>query len=77
MQSSNKTWTKWAEILASYKAKKIVAWLFEAGEPLTLVGAQLLYFGQPLLGHERIENLAKLLEDKNEVRAFAAFLKKE
>ena len=75
MPNSNAMWTKWAEILASYKAKNFVAWLLEAGEPLTLVGAQLLYFGQPLLGHKRVENLAQLLENKDETRAFVIFLK--
>jgi len=41
------------------------------------IGAQLLYIGQPFLGHDRVKDLANLLEDKEKTRAFAAFLKKE
>jgi hypothetical protein len=77
MQNSNPTWRKWAEILARYKAKNLVAWLLEDGEPFVLVGAQMLYFGQPLLGNKNVENLARFLENKEETRAFASFLRKE
>ncbi len=77
MQSSNPMWKKWAKTLARYKAKKTVAWLLEAGEPLNLVGAQMLYLGQPFLKKEGLENLAHLLENQDESRAFATFLRKE
>jgi len=77
MRTSSVAWTKWAETLSRFKIEGLVAWLLEAGEPLTLVGAQMLYFGQPLLGHDRVNDLAHFLEDKEEVSAFVAFLRKD
>lgn len=77
MQTPSLTWEKWADTLTRFKVKSLVAWLLEAGEPLLLVGAQILYFGQPLLGHDRVKDLAEFLEDQEETRAFASFLKKE
>jgi hypothetical protein len=60
---------------------ELAAWAFEAGGPLTLLGAQALYFGSPLLrpcfapGVWRA--LTSLLEDEAEGRAFAAYLRGE
>ncbi len=77
MQMPSVVWTKWAETFSRFNMEGLVAWLLEAGEPLILVGAQLLYFGQPLFGSEGITDLAHFLEDKEKTRAFAAFLRKE
>ena len=77
MQISSVEWIKWADNLARFKAKNLTAWLLEIGEPLMPIGAQLLYIGQPFLGYDRVNDLAHLLEDKEETRAFAAFLRKE
>jgi len=77
MQIPSVAWTEWADTLARYKAKSFVAWLLEVGEPLNIVGAQLLYFGEPLLGDERINDLAHFLEDQEKTRAFAIFLRKD
>ena len=77
MQTPSVTWIKWAETFSRFDIDGLVAWLLEAGEPLMLVGAQMLYFGQPLLGYDRVTDLAHFLENKEETRAFAAFLRKE
>ena len=77
MQTPNANWIKWAETLSRFHLKGLVSWLLEAGEPLTLVGAQLLYFGQPFIGSDSVKDLARFLEDQEETRAFAAFLRKE
>jgi len=50
--------------------------LLEAGAPVTLLGAQALFAARPFLGPQS-EALAHLLEEENEVRAFAAFLREE
>ena len=71
------TWSKWAETLSRFKIEGLVAWLLESGEPLMMVGAQMLYFGEPLIGHDRVNDLAHLLEDREEISAFAAFLRKD
>ncbi len=77
MRKPSAEWNKWAETFSQFGVEGLVAWLLEIGEPLMLVGAQILYMGQPLLGHNRVVNLAHFLEDREETRAFAAFLRRE
>ncbi len=77
MQTPSIMWTKWANILDRYHVTNLAAWLLEAGEPLNIVGAQILYFGQPLLGDDRLHDLAYFLEDKEKTRAFADYLRKD
>jgi hypothetical protein len=56
-----------------------VAALLEALGPLTLVGAQAVYFSQPLLGailpEQQLEALARVLEDRQETEAFVLILR--
>ncbi len=75
MQSPRPQWSEWAEQLRRLGLDTFAAWLLEAGSPLTVLGAQALYFGAPFLGTERSEALAHLLEDADETRAFTAFLR--
>jgi len=77
MQKPSILWTKWAETLTRLKLKSLAAWVLEAGEPWLFIGAQMLYVGQPFLGGKNVNDLAHLLEDKEEARAFAAFLRKD
>lgn len=77
MRKPSVEWTKWAETFSHFKIEGLVAWLLEAGDPLMLVGAQMLYFGQPILGLDRVTDLAHFLEDQEETRAFAAYLRKD
>jgi hypothetical protein len=73
------SWPSWAESLRRRGMENLVAWALEAAGPLTVVGAQALYLGSPLLRpaltNEQVEALAGLLEDHDEVLAFAAFLR--
>jgi len=55
----------------------LVAWFLEAGSPLTVLGAQAIYISQPFLGGERTNALAHMLEDENEMQAFARYLRGE
>ena len=59
----------------------MAAWALEAAGPLTVIGAQLVYFGSPLLRpaltDAQCNALADLLEDRSETQAFAAFLREE
>ncbi len=77
MKLPNANWVQWAETLSRFHLKGLAGWFLEAGEPLTLVGAQLLYIGQPFIGNEQVNTLASFLENPEETRAFAAFLRKE
>ena len=77
MQTSRAFWPAWAEHLHTWKLDALAAWLLEAGGPFTLLGAQALYFAGPFLGGEQIENLARMLEEDEEVLAFANYLREE
>jgi hypothetical protein len=74
-------WPGWAESLRRHGLENLVAWLLEAAGPLTVLGAQVLYFGGPLLRPAltdlQREALAGLLEDRDEALAFTAFLREE
>lgn len=77
MQMPSANWVKWSETLTRFHLKGLVGWLLEAGEPLILIGAQLLYVSEPFVGRNKVKELAAFLEDQEETRAFAAFLRKE
>ena len=55
--------------------------VLDAAGPLTTLAAQLVYFGQPLLGSanpgSQMQALAEMLENQKESRSFAAFLREE
>ena len=76
MQSRSE-WSKWAESLRRLKLDGFAAWLLEAGGPLTVLGAQALYFGQPFVGGKKLDSLALMLEDDKETEAFARYLRGE
>lgn len=76
MRTSRTEWIKWAETLHRFRLDSLAAWFLEAGEPMLFLGAQALYFGEPFLG-KRSSTLAGLLEDQDETRAFATFLRED
>jgi hypothetical protein len=77
MQTSRVYWPAWVERLQHWKLTALATWLLEAGVPFTLLGSQALYFASPFFGGKRIEALAHVLEDGDEVRAFANYLREE
>jgi hypothetical protein len=77
MQTPRAYWPAWAEHLQHWKLTAFAAWLLEAGGPFTLLSSQALYFARPFLGGEQIEVLANMLEEDDEVLAFASYLRKE
>jgi hypothetical protein len=74
-------WSTWAEFLRRRGLDSLVAWILEAAGPLTVLGAQILYLGGPLLrpalSNGQVDAFAGLLEDHREALAFAAFLREE
>ncbi len=74
-------WPGWAEFLRRRGLEGLAAWALEAAGPLTVLGAQFLYLGSPLLrpalSDGQINAIAGLLEDHREAQAFAAFLREE
>ena len=74
---SRADWSHWAESLRRMKLDGLASWLLEAGAPLTLLGAQALYIGQPFLGGKSLNSFARMLEEDEEVQAFARYLRGE
>jgi len=74
MKASRKYWLRWVETLRRYQLHEITAALLEAGGPLTLLGAQALYFGRGLIENDQLTALAETLEEDDEARAFASLL---
>jgi hypothetical protein len=70
-------WSKWAESLRRLKLDGFAAWFLEAGGPLTILGAQAVYLGQPFVGGKKLDSLAQMLEDEEETQTFARYLRGE
>lgn len=74
-----KTWQKWEDYLRRMGLQQIAASLLEAGAPLNLVSAQLVYLSQPLLSaffsNEQLRALASLLEEPHHTAEFVDSLK--
>jgi hypothetical protein len=81
LPAARDSWPSWAESLRRRGLENLVAWVLEAAGPLTVLGAQVLYLGSPLLrpvvSNKQVDALAGLLEDSRETLAFAAYLRKE
>jgi hypothetical protein len=74
---SRADWPAWARTLQRFKLDGLALWLLEAGSPIALLGAQVLYIGQPLLGGKTINSLAHMLENEQETQAFLQYLRGE
>lgn len=79
LPEARSSWPGWAESLRRYRMDDLAAWLLEAVGPLTVIGAQALYAGGPLLSpvlpDTQCDALARLLEDRDETHAFIRFLR--
>ncbi len=79
MDADHHIWRVWADKLHIWGVDDLTAALLEALGPLTILGAQVIYLGQPLLswsastGH--LDALAHMLEDTRETRAFVDYLR--
>ena len=71
---SRTDWPKWAETLSHFKLQGLASWLLEAGSPLRLLSAQLLYIGQPFIGGNHLKSIAHMLENEDETEAFLHYL---
>ena len=78
MDSPRTYWPKWTESLQKLGLEGFAALFLEAGGPVHILGAQLLYMGQPFAAPQASDGLlalANLLEQEDEAQAFAAILK--
>ncbi len=70
-------WSHWADTLRRFKLDGLAPWLLEAGAPLTVLCAQALYISQPFVGGKGWGAFAHMLEEDEEVQAFARYLREE
>ena len=81
MQPDRSLWPVWSRFLQRGGIKDWVSFLLEGGGPLTALIAQVAYLGQPFISRggapDHLLALAELLQDKEESRSFAAFLREE
>ena len=74
---SRANWSQWADTLRRFKMDGFASWLLDAGAPLTVLGAQALYLGQPFLSGDKFNALAHMLEEDSETQAFVRYLRGE
>ncbi len=81
MSEQHHIWRIWARHLQNWGVKGFAAWLLEATAPVHLIGAQLVYISQPLLGvfitQDHVRSVASVLERPDETRALVHFLLEE
>lgn len=69
--------TQWAESLQRLKLDGLIAWVLDAGAPLTVLGAQVIYLTHPFLGGKQSIAIASMLESDEETQAFVRILRDE
>ena len=71
----------WVQSLRQRGLHQFVATLLEASEPLNLVGAQLVYLGQPVISgvveDGKLQTLAQLLEEPELTKLFIRSLRED
>ena len=78
MKQNSHIWQIWADNLNRWGVKDLTVAILEALGPLSLLGAQLVYVGQPFIksffpkGY--LEALANMFENPQEKQEFIAFL---
>lgn len=74
-----KIWKVWAKGLQQWGIRDLVATFLEAIGPLSILGAQIVYLGQPfvrsLVSEGTISALTQLLEDPDEAKEFSQYLR--
>lgn len=81
MTAEHHIWRSWMNTLHQWGLEDLAEWLLESAGPFSLIAAQGIYLGQPLLRHllpdEHWSALAELLEQPSQQRKFIACLREE
>ena len=79
MSADHPFWEIWAKTLRRWGIHGLAVSLLEAAGPLTMLGAQLIYLGQPVLrsmvSPNQIDALATMLDNPAETQQFIVFLR--
>jgi hypothetical protein len=74
-------WQKWAENLRRWHLSDFAAWFFDSASPAHLLGAQVVYIGQPLLEvfipQVQFNALTEILEKPSQAQAFVTCLRED
>lgn len=71
-------WENWARFLQRLGLRQPASIFLDAAGPLSILAAQVIYMSQPFTGQSNAWHaFARLLENKEESRSFAAFLREE
>jgi len=78
MDSDKNIWRVWARFLQRWGTRELVTSILEAAGPFSVLGAQIIHIGRPLMNWsipgDHLEALVRLLEDENQKQAFIDFL---
>ena len=74
-------WEMWAKTLRRWGMRGLAVSLLEAAGPLTMLGAQVIYLGQPVIRSiapgGAIDALATMLDNPAETQQFIVFLREK
>jgi hypothetical protein len=81
MNNHRHIWHTWVDTMHKWGINDVIASFLEAAGPLTLLAAQFIYIGKPLVmrGHlnDSLAALADMLEDSQKTQAFISLLREE
>lgn len=81
MDTNHHIWRVWANALHRWGLQNLVASFLEAAGPFSLIGAQVVYVGQPILRGilpaRHLSALTNMLEDDSQREEFVMFLLEE
>lgn len=79
MNEDQHIWRSWASFLQHWGVERWAASVLEAAGPLTVLGAQVVYLGSPVLKNllpvNQLDALARMLEDNSHTQAFVNYLR--
>jgi hypothetical protein len=77
--NDHQIWRVWAGILYRWGLEGWAASVIEALGPLSILGAQIVYLGEPFLGSivptPHLKALGEMLDEPDQAREFASFLR--
>jgi hypothetical protein len=81
MDTNHHIWRVWANALHRWGIQNLVASLLEAAGPFSLIGAQVIYVGQPILNGilpaDHLRAMTHMLEDDSQRDEFVLLLLEE
>lgn len=79
MEKNHHIWQIWVKALHRWGVSDLVASFLEAAGPLSIIGAQVIYIGQPVLNgvvpDRHLSVLTDVLEDDDQRDAFVSYLR--